>query len=146
MVTGTEYRMEYSARMEFRVTRMPIVQVRTLSVHESRMDNEGQENGVNRSPRKRHDLYLEIPGMLLDRSTGRSRPHTLTVLLGEMAGRGRSWRPEPGLLEWMKRRGNVRRESWTEREELRLEVSRLARWDHLGAAREALEAIRTTTA
>lgn len=137
--------MKYSERMEFEITRMPGVRIRTLSVHESRRDSPERENDAIRAPGRRHDLYLEIPGMLLDRDSGRSRPHTLTVLLGGMEGRGRCWRPEPALLEWMERRGHFRRRSWPEREDLRWEVGRLARWDHLGAAREALEAIGQTT-
>lgn len=135
--------MRYSERLEFEITGMPGVQLRSLSPHRSRNETGGSQPAGR--PRRRHDIYMEIPGMLTDRETGRSRIYHLTVFLGTACGKAPCWEPDPGLMAWMKRRGHVRNQRWRSLEDLQWEVRRMARWDHLGATQEALERIQKTT-
>ena len=133
----THPEMMYSDQLEFEAAGMPVVNLRRLSVHHARKNTRGN--------RMRNDIYLEVPGVLHERRTGRSRPHTLRVFLGMLEGRKSRFTPDPGLRAWMERRGTVKRRSWLDLESLRWDLRRLTRWDHDGAAREALAAIRETT-
>ena len=124
----------YSERLDFTPKDIPRVRLLFLKVHNPAQD----------FPGKRQDLYLDLPGILTDRKTGRQVPHTLTLLIGRIEKYDSRWIPGPTTLEWMQRRGQPP-QVWKKKEQAQRSIRKLARQDPENTTQEILNAVRSTT-
>ena len=140
---NTPESIPYSSRLDFTPGGTALVHLLSLKVHADAAVSRGTP-APEKSGRREHHLYLDIPGVLADRETGRQTPYTLTLLIGPLLKDDARWKPGSTTQDWLERWGQAPR-VWKYPEQVRRRVQHLARRDLAETTREVLAAVRTTT-
>ena len=140
---NTPESIPYSSRLDFTPGGTALVRLLSLKVHADAAVSRGTR-APEKSGRREHHLYLDLPGVLQDRKTGRQTPYTLTLLIGPLLKEDNRWVADSTTMDWLERRGQAPR-VWNHPDQASRWVQRAAKRDLAETTREVLAAVQTTT-